>query len=101
MGEYENARMVNEEAVGIYRRLADAQPEKYSGDLAQSLMGLGVTLVFVGRVGEGIESAQGAVSVYRQLAKAEPHRYRGALSNALALLVPMIRAAGLFKGRQR
>jgi tetratricopeptide (TPR) repeat protein len=55
------------EAISIYRRLAELEPEKYTSDLAASLAKLANQLMRLKNFNEGIQAAQEAVDIYRRV----------------------------------
>ncbi|GGO62635.1 hypothetical protein GCM10012289_07760 [Nonomuraea cavernae] len=73
-----------QEAVAIYRRLAEADPDRHRPNLAQSLHNLGHTLYQLDRFAEVASARQEAVAIYRQLAEADPDRYRPNLAESLS-----------------
>jgi tetratricopeptide (TPR) repeat protein len=72
-----------EEAVGVYRRLAAANPACYEADLATSLNNLSGSLAGAGRHEEALAAAEEAVTVYRRLAAANPAAYESSLATSL------------------
>ncbi|MFF5263299.1 serine/threonine-protein kinase [Actinomadura viridis] len=72
-----------QEAVAIYRELAQADPDRYAPDLARSLSNLGNTLWRLGRHDEGLPVEQEVVDIRRRLAEADPDRYLPDLATSL------------------
>ncbi|MFG3055526.1 tetratricopeptide repeat protein [Kitasatospora sp. NPDC048239] len=72
LGQLEGALAALEEAVTLYRHLADARPDAHLPDLAASLHNLGATLAGVGRLEDALTAVQEAVTLYRHLATARP-----------------------------
>ena len=83
MGRRDEALAPAEEAVTVYRRLAEANPAAYLRDLATSLNNLGVFLSEVGRRDEALAPAEEAVTVYRRLAEANSAAYLPDLARSL------------------
>jgi tetratricopeptide (TPR) repeat protein len=83
-----------EEAVGVYRELAEAYPDRYRPDLALSLSNLGVAFSALGRPAEALPPTEEAVGVYRELAEAYPDRYRPDLALSLSNLGVAFSALG-------
>ena len=75
---------VTQEAVGTYRELAAADPDRYRPDLACSLSNLGVSFSALGALPRPLPVAEEAVAIRRELADAYPDRYRPDLA-ALAV----------------
>ena len=69
--------------MAIRRDLADADPDRYRPDLAQSLNNLGNRLSELGRFTEALPIAEQAVAIRRDLADADPDRYRPDLAQSL------------------
>ena len=86
LGRPADALPVAEEAVGMYRDLAAASPDRYRPDLAFALANLGVWLSELGRPADALPVAEEAVAIRRELAAASPDRYRPDLAFALANL---------------
>ena len=86
VGRPAEARQLIEEAVGIYRELAAAMPDRYRPDLASSLASLGATLPDLGRLGDALPATQEALGIYRELAAAMPDRYHPDLASSLVSL---------------
>jgi hypothetical protein len=66
-GRREEALVAIEEAVGIRRRLAEANPAAWEPDLARSLNNLADQLVAVGRPTEGEQARAEAERISRRL----------------------------------
>ncbi|MEV6602845.1 tetratricopeptide repeat protein [Kutzneria sp. NPDC051319] len=69
-GQREQALAPAEEAVKLYRQLAEANPTDYLPDLARSLADLGIRLSEVGRREEALTSTEEARSIRRRLTEA-------------------------------
>jgi hypothetical protein len=79
-----DALPVTEQAVGLYRELASANPDRYKSDLAGALSNLGIGLSEMGHMIEALEATQEALSLYRSLAEDYPDRYEPELASTLA-----------------
>ncbi|MFC8943359.1 tetratricopeptide repeat protein, partial [Streptomyces griseoincarnatus] len=84
VGRVVEAVPATEEAVATYRRLAEANPDRYEPDLAGSLTNLGFQLSEVGRAKEALPPTQEAVAIRRRLAETNPDRYEPGLANSLS-----------------
>jgi tetratricopeptide (TPR) repeat protein len=82
-GLHQQALAPTEEATGIYRRLAEANPAAYLPDLAASLNNLGIRLSDLGRREEALALTEEAVTIYRRLAEANPVAYLPDLAGSL------------------
>jgi len=74
------------QAVFIYRRLAEVNPDAYLPDLAMSLTNLGLYLFGLGRSDEALVPAEQAVDINRRLAEANPDAYLPDLAASLTNL---------------
>ncbi|MDW7992902.1 MAG: tetratricopeptide repeat protein, partial [Anaerolineae bacterium] len=83
LGRREEALVATQEAAGIYRQLAQANPQAFLPDLAMSLNNLGNVLSALGRWEETLAATQEAVGVYRQLAEANPQAFLPDLAGSL------------------
>ncbi|MEV6151052.1 tetratricopeptide repeat protein [Nonomuraea sp. NPDC052129] len=72
VGDIRGALETSREAVKLYRRLAEVQPEAYLSNLANSLNNLGTRLSAVGDIRNALEAYWEAVELYRQLHQANP-----------------------------
>jgi hypothetical protein len=86
VGRREEALAAAQEAIAIYRQLAEASPAAHLPDLAGSLNNLGVSLTDVGRREEALAAAQEAIAIYRQLAEASPAAHLPDLAGSLSNL---------------
>jgi tetratricopeptide (TPR) repeat protein len=75
-----------QEAVAVYRELADTNPGKYRADLATALTNLGLRLSGLGRTEEALEAGQEALTIRRDLDAADPDGYRAELATCLVSL---------------
>jgi tetratricopeptide (TPR) repeat protein len=83
VGRREEALAPAQEAVEVYRRLAQANPAAHEPDLAGALSNLGASLAQVGRREEALAPAQEAVTIRRRLAQANPDTHEPDLAMAL------------------
>jgi tetratricopeptide (TPR) repeat protein len=75
LGERQRARDQQEEALFIYRKLAEAEPGAYLPDLAMTLNNLANLLRNLGERAQALEHYEEALSIRRKLAAAEPGTY--------------------------
>ena len=97
VGRSGEALEVAQEAVDLYRELAQASPAAYTPDLARSLNNLAKFLSEVGRSGEALEVAQEAVDLYRELAQASPAAYTPDLAASLNNLATILSEEGQYE----
>ena len=71
MGRRQDALAPAEEAVRLYRELADANPA-FLPDLAMALSNLGVRYSEVGRRQDALAPAEEAVRLYRDAGRSQP-----------------------------
>ncbi len=83
LGRREEALTATEEAVGIYRPLAQANPVAFLPDLAMSLHNLGRALSDLGWREEALAATEEAVGIYRPLAQAYPQAFLPDLAMSL------------------
>lgn len=81
LGRREDALKAAQEAVGMYRALADERPDAFGPHLAMSLNNLGRPLRDLGRHEEALDAAREAVAIYRQAGQ----QHRGTSWTALAV----------------
>jgi tetratricopeptide (TPR) repeat protein len=86
LGEREAAKQAAEEAVLLYRKLAQRNPGAFEPDLAISLSNLGHTLSEIGERKRAKRATQEAVSIFRDLAKRSPRTSESALASTLVNL---------------
>ncbi|MCP4699492.1 MAG: tetratricopeptide repeat protein, partial [Gammaproteobacteria bacterium] len=97
-GRRGEAEAAYQEALKIYRQLADAQPAVYLSDVATTLNNLSALLAAdSGRRGEAEAACQEALKIYRQLADAQPAVY---LSYVAATLNNLANLLGDDSGRR-
>ena len=85
VGRYDEAVTVDQEAVALFRKLAEEQPARHQPDLAYVLSNLGNVLNEVGRYDEAVTVGQEAVGLLRKLAQEDP-RHQPELARALSNL---------------
>ena len=83
LGRREEALAASQEAVDIYRRLAQTRPDAFLPDLAMSLNNLGACLSDLGRREEALAASQEAVDIYRRLAQTRPDAFLPDLAMSL------------------
>src|SRR5205823_3649601 len=76
LGRWEAALAAAEEAVRLYRALAETRPDAFTPDLAMSLNNLANMLRDLGRWEAALAVAEEAVRLYRALAEARPDAFR-------------------------
>ena len=86
----------DEQAEGIYRGLAEKQPDAHTADWARSLAGLGIALSSVGRFEEALQKDEQAESIYRGLAEKQPDAHTADWARSLANLGVALRSVGRF-----
>ena len=86
VGRRDDALAATEEAVAIYRRLAEAAPDAFEPDLARSLSNLGADYSGVGRRDDALAATEEAVAIYRRLAEAAPDAFEPDLAGSLSNL---------------
>jgi tetratricopeptide (TPR) repeat protein len=72
LGRREEALAPSQEAVDIYRRLVQTQPDVFFPNLATSLNNFGIRLSNLGRLEEALAISQEAVDIRRRLAQTRP-----------------------------
>jgi tetratricopeptide (TPR) repeat protein len=83
LGRREEALAASQEAVAIYRRLAERSPDAFLPDLASSLNNISVYLSNLGRREEALAASQEAVAIYRRLAERSPDAFLPDLARSL------------------
>lgn len=71
------------QAVSLRRRLADARPEVFAPDLANSLNAQSTCLANLGRHEQALAATDEAVAIYRRLSNARPDAFRAKLALSL------------------
>jgi len=94
LGRREEALRATQEAVGIYRGLAEQNPQAFLPYLAGSLNNLGNRLSELGRREEALTATQEAVGIYRGLAEQNPQAFLPYLAGSLNNLGGMLSALG-------
>ena len=82
-GHLAEAVVLTTEAVGVYRRLAAADPDASEPRLGWALNNLGAELAEIGRHDDALDAATEAVAVYRRLAAVNPDAHEPGLALAL------------------
>jgi tetratricopeptide (TPR) repeat protein len=83
LGRREEALAASQEAVDIYRRLAETRPDAFLPDVAMSLNRLGIRLSNLGRREEALAASQEAVAIHRRLAETRPDAFLPDLASSL------------------
>jgi tetratricopeptide (TPR) repeat protein len=83
LGRREEALAASQEAVDIYRRLAQTRPDAFLPDLAGGLNNLGIGLSYLGRREEARAAGQEAVDIRRHLAETRPDAFLPDLAMSL------------------
>jgi len=94
LGRREAALTTAEEAVRLYRGLAEARPDAFIPDLARSLSNLAAMLSALGRREAALTAAEEAVRLYRALAEARPDAFIPDLAGSLNNLANMLSDLG-------
>jgi DNA polymerase III delta prime subunit len=71
------------EALEIYRRLAESDPQRHLGDLAASLRELGTRFWGLGHSEDALTPVRESVEIYRRLTATDPEAYLGELARSL------------------
>ncbi|MCS7324962.1 MAG: tetratricopeptide repeat protein, partial [Thermoflexales bacterium] len=90
VGQREAALQATQEAVSLYRQLAQANPQAFLPDLAASLHNLGARLSEVGQREAALKAALESVSIRRQLARDNPRAFLPRLILSLSMLVRVL-----------
>jgi len=83
LGRREEALAASQEAVDVYRRLAQTRPDAFLPDLATSLNNAGAMLSNLGKREEALAASQEAVEIRRRLAQARPDAFLPDLATSL------------------
>ena len=83
LGKHIDALKATEEAVQLYRQLAEQNPTAFLPDLALSLNNLGVRYNALGRREEALTVTEEAVSIRRVLAEKNPDAFNPGLAGSL------------------
>jgi hypothetical protein len=94
LGRRADALEPAQEAVALYRALAQANPDAFNPDLASSLNNLANRLSALGRRADALEPAQEAVALRRALAQANPDAFNPDLAMSLNNLATFLSALG-------
>ena len=85
LGRWEQARAADEEAVSIYRELAQDRPDAFLPELARSLRIQSRSLSALGRREQALAADEEAVSIYRPLAQDRPDAFLPDLAKVLRI----------------
>ncbi len=94
VGRREDALPASEEAVQLFRALAETNPTAYTPDLALSLNNHANRLSEVGRREDALPASEEAVQLYRALADADPAAYTPDLAMSLNNHAALLSQAG-------
>ena len=83
LGLREEALKATEEAVRIYRKLSEQNPQAFLPYLAGSLNNLGMMLSALGRREEALKATEEAVGIYRKLSELNPQAFLPYLAMSL------------------
>ncbi len=83
LGRHAEALAANDEALGIRRELAGADPDEHLADLALTLSNRSTRLSAVGRAPEALDALAEAIRLRRELAAADPDEYLADLASSL------------------
>jgi tetratricopeptide (TPR) repeat protein len=97
----EDARPPYEEAVKIYRQLAQQNPGAYLPDLAGTLTNLGILDGLQKRAEGSRADYTEALTIYRRLAQGDPARYSGDAARVGASLQKLNAIGALPAGRTK
>jgi len=86
LGRVPEAMRYEQEAIAIYRELAQTNPGRHRANLAQSLMNLGAGLSQMGRLADALPAEEEAIDIWRELAQTNEGRYRRDLAGSLSNL---------------
>ncbi len=94
LGRREEALKATQEAVELYRALAQSNPDAFQPDLAMSLNNLGLGLSELGNREEALKATQEAVELRRALAQSNPDAFQPDLAMSLNNLGAMLSELG-------
>jgi len=83
LGRREEALQATEEAVVVYRALAERRPSAFFPNLVKSLSNRGAMLSALGRREEALQSVKEVVKAYRKLAEQDPDTFLPGLAASL------------------
>ena len=75
VGQFDEALKAAEKAEGLWRSLAEKQPDAYTADWATSLSNLGSRLRDVGRFDDALKAVEKGEGLLRSLAEKQPDAY--------------------------
>ena len=94
LGKREEALKTSQEAVDLYRVLAQRNPDAFQPNLAASLNNLGNMLSELGKHEEALKASQEAVEIRRVLTQRNPDAFQPDLAGSLNNLSSRLRALG-------
>ncbi len=97
LGQHEKAFEAAQEAVGLYRELAQQRPDAFTPNLAMSLNNLANRLSELGQRKKALEAALEAVNLRRELAQQRPDAFTPDLAGSLNNLATMLSALSQHK----
>lgn len=83
LGQHEDALGATEEARGLYRTLAQQNPDAFNPNLASALNNLGIRYSEFGRREDALKATEEAAGLYRTLAQKNPAAFNPDLASAL------------------
>lgn len=86
LNRFDKARQYYEEALKMYRELANKNPEKYLPDVAKTLNNLGVLLANVGELKQAQTCFEEILQISQKLAKKNPEKHLSAVATTLSNL---------------
>lgn len=75
LNDFDKARQHYEEALRLYRELANKNPEKYQPDVAKTLNNLGILLANIGKLKQAQTCFEEVLQIFQKLAKKNPEKY--------------------------
>jgi len=94
--QFKKAMPLYQEALGIYQKLAEKNPEAYLPDVAMTLNNLAVLLKDQGQFAEAKEAYQEALGIYQKLAEKNPEAYLPDVAMTLNNLAVLLKDQGQF-----
>jgi tetratricopeptide (TPR) repeat protein len=94
VGRWTEAREMTERSVEIFRKLVEADRDRYLPDLAGAVSNLGTCLAQLGAGDQALSVTYEAVALYRELLENDRDRYYPALARALTNLSSCLSRAG-------
>ena len=94
MGQREAALASTQEAVNLYRKLAQARPDAFEPDLAMSLENLARRIREVGRFDQAVQVAQETLGFYLRRHQRYPQIFDRYVRKTIVLLVELHQTLG-------